>query len=176
MISDLNTTVLKALVEVLADGLPAAIDELNAESEVQLDQPVQVLPYMPVPASYGGGLPIVAVQDLPGAFSNDLQSSMEATYGFGIAALIQTADHATLAEQLRGYLRAIFSVIQADRELGVESVLRKPPANVIYTKFAGTEPGPLLGNRNPENQGEPPDSFRSWTWLLIECRRQEIGG
>ena len=168
MSAELNTSVISTLVEVLKVGLPEAIGSLNEETGRETQTPVQVLDYMPVPATYNAGLPIVAVQDMPGRFSNDLQSSMESTWGLGVAALIQTADHETLAPELRDYLRAIFNVIQADRQLGVLSLMRKPPASVIYTEFAGTEPGPLLGNRNPENQGAPPDSFRSWTWLLLE--------
>lgn len=173
---ELNVSTIRAIVQVLEESLPQEIKARNEAGPVELDAPVQILDYMPIPATYGGGLPIVAVQDLPGRFENDLQHSMEGTYGLGIAALIQTADHQTLAWQLREYVAAIASVIQADRMKGTESVMRKPPANVLYTRFADTEPGPLLGNRNPENSGAPPDSYRSWTWLVLECRRQEVGG
>lgn len=175
---ELNESTIKQLAEVLENGLEQEINERNAEltDGFALDPPAQILDYMPVPATYGGGLPIVGVQDLPARFSNDLQHSMEGTYGLGLCALMQTPDHQTLAWQLRRYIQAIANVIQADRELGPLSLMRKPPANVIYLEFAGTQPGPLLANTNPDNDGEAPVSFRSWSWLLLECRRQEIGG
>lgn len=175
---ELNEPIIKQLVAVLEAGLPQEVIAHNAAATdgIELDAPAQILDYMPVPGSYGGGLPIIGIQDLPGRFENDLQHSMEATYGFGIAAVLQTADHRTLAWQLRRYLEVIASVIQADRQLGTASLMRKAPANVLYTKFEGTEPGPLLGNRNPEASNAPPDSYRSWSWLILECTRQEVGG
>lgn len=175
---ELSESIIKQLMEVLEAGLPAEINRRNEAitDGLMLDLPAQILDYMPVPGTYGGGLPIVAIQDLPGTFENDLQHSEEASYELGIAAVLQTADHRTLAWQLRRYQAAIATVIQADRMLGTASLLRKPPANVIYTAFAGTEPGPLIGNRDPDAPAEPPVSFRSWTWLVIRCRRQEIGG
>jgi hypothetical protein len=179
MNGELNESVVTALVEVLEAGLPAAIDTINtaATNGIMLDKPAAVLDYMPIASDYGKGLPLVAIQDLPGSFENDLTHSMEATYGLGVASIIETSDHRTLAWQLRRYTRAVFNVIQADRLLGpAGSKMAKAPALVQYVRFMGTEPGPLLGDRNPDSPGEPPSSFRSWTWLLIECRRQEVGG
>jgi hypothetical protein len=176
---ELGEPIIKALVEIMGEHLPAKIKEINeaVTDGITLPEPAQVLDYMPIPATAAGGLPIVAIQDLPANFSNDLVHSEEATHAFGIAAILQTADHRSLAWQLRRYQQAIFRVIQDDRmALVTESKLRRPPANVMYTKFDATEPGPLLGERNPDSPAEPPSSFRSWTWVIVSCRRQEVGG
>lgn len=174
---ELSESVIAALMTVLEDGMTPAIEARNATitDGILLDTPAQILDYMPTTNDDAGGYPIVAIQDLPGNFENDLTHSFESTWGFGIASMIQTSDHRTLAWQLRRYTQVVASVIQADR-MAEPSVLKSPPANVMYTKFEGTEPGPLLGDRNPDSPGTPPSSFRSWTWLLISCRRQEQGG
>lgn len=174
---ELNEPIIKALVALLKENLGVQVAAINNEmsDDFLMDPPVDVLPYMPFALTLERGMPIVAVQDLPTTFDNDLQFSMESESTLGIAAILQTSDHSTLAWQLRRYVQAIVQVIQADRMLGVSSVLRSQ-AQVIYTEFLSTEPGPMLGDRDPDADGVPPTSFRSWTWLLIKCRRQEIGG
>jgi hypothetical protein len=173
----LNEPVITALVKILEEGLPGTIESLNESltDAFTLDEPVEILPYMPIGSTLTNGMPIVYIQDLPSRFSNDLQTSMEGTHGIAVATVLQTADHQTLAWQLRRYTQAIAYTIQKDRELGVLSLMRKE-AQVLYTEFAGTQPGPLLSDRNPDSAGEPPSSYLSWTGLLLECRRQEVGG
>jgi hypothetical protein len=172
----LNEPVITTLVKLLSESLGGVIAEINAATadDFIVEPPVKVIDYMPISLTLEQGMPLVAVQDLPITFENDLQHSMESEVNLGICSILQTADHRTLAWQLRRYNQAVMQAIQNDRQLNVEAIMRKPPASVIYTEFVGTEPGPMLGDRNPDDPGAPPTSFRSWTWLIIKCRRQEV--
>ena len=174
---ELNEPIIKALVSLLNEKLGPQVTAINGEllDDFVLEPPVAVLPYMPFSLTLEQGMPIVAVQDLPTTFENDLQHSMESESMLGIASILQTSDHQTLAWQLRRYTQAVMQVIQNDRMADTSSVLREQAA-VIYTEFVTTEPGPMLGDRDPDADGVPPTSFRSWTWLIIKCRRQEIIG
>jgi hypothetical protein len=174
---ELNEPVIKTLLTVLESGLTGQVETLNSEAtdSFEVDTPAQLLAYMPFAATLAGGLPAVGIQDLNTTFFNDLQHSMEAEHTIAVVTVIQTADHETLAWQLRRYNQAILRTIQADRQLGVLSVMRKE-ALVEYVKFTGVQWGPLLADRNPDAEGEPPTSFRSWTGITLECRRQEVGG
>ena len=173
----LNEPVIKALAELLQANLGVECTAINNElaDDYTLEQPVAILPYMPFALTLEQGMPLVAIQDLPSTFENDLQYSMESEHTLGIASILQTSDHATLAWQLRRYNQAIMQVIQTDRMQGTSSVMRTK-GGVTYVEFLSTEPGPMLGDRDPDADGIPPTSFRSWTWLIIKCRRLEIGG
>lgn len=173
----LNEPVITALVRLLENGLAAQVEAINTEltDPFLLDPPVAILDYMPFSVTLEQGMPVIGVQDLSSTFENDLVHSMEATHSVGVVTVIQTSDHQTLAWQLRRYNQAIARTIQADRMLGPAGILASE-ALVMYTRFAGVEPGPLLGDRDPDSPGEPPSSYRSWTWFLLDCRRQELGG
>lgn len=175
----LNEPIIKQLMKLLESetlGLAAAVTALNATitDSFTLDAPAQILDHMPTPGALKGGVPAICIQDLPAQFEDDLQFSLSADHPLGIAVVIQNADQQTLAWQLRRYIQAIMHVIQQDRINPAGGILREPPAQVWYTAFTGTEPGPLLGDRDPQAPDQPPTSFLSWTWLLIRCRRQEV--
>lgn len=172
----LNEPIIAQLLELLEAKLPAAIEALNATitDSITLDQPAQLLDYMPAPGELKAGVPAVCIQDLPAQFEDDLQFSITADHPIGIASVIQNADQRSLAWQLRRYTQAIAHVLSEDRLASDGGYLRRPPAQVWRVAFSGTEPGPLLGDRDPNAPDKPPSSFLSWTWLLIRARRQEV--
>ena len=171
----LNEPILEALLELLEARLPTVIAEVNAEIDdaFALPEPAQFLDFMPAAGTLKGGTPAVCLQDLPAEFFDDLQFSLSANHGVGVAAVIQNADQRTLAWQLRRYTKAIARTIQLDRLEGPSGFLKRGAAAVWYTQFAGTEPGPLL-ERQPGGEATPPNAWESWTWLMLRCRRQEI--
>lgn len=174
---ELAEPAIKALVALLAEKLPETITELNTETsdDFELEPPTAVLDYMAFSLTLEQGMPLICIQDMPVAFLNDLEFSMESESIIAIAAVVQTGDHRTLAWQLRRYIQAIMQVIQNDRLLGGAGKLLAPGSGIASVLFEGTEPGPLLGDRDPDADGVPPISFRSWTWLLIRVRRAEVG-
>ena len=112
-----NEPIIKTLVTILKEGLPTLITEINnaVADDFILEPPVNVLPYIPFDLTLEQGMPIVAVQDLPASYENDLIHSFEGEYNLAIASILQTSDHQTLAWQLRRYNQAVMQAIQNDR-------------------------------------------------------------
>lgn len=171
----LNEPIVDALVQLLTARLPGVIEQINDSNSdgILLDPPAQVLDFKPVAGTLKAGLPAVCVQDLPAKFEDDLQFSMNASHGLGIAAVIQDSDQRSLAWKLRRYVQAIANAIQLDRLAAGEGYLAKV-GNVWGTAFTGTEPGPLLADHSPNAEGSSPSSYESWSWLMISCKHTEV--
>lgn len=172
----LNEPIVKTLVSLLEDELPTVVEELNATvtDGFTLNTPAQVLDHMPGAALLGQGLPAVCVQDMPASFFNDLQFSVDGSHGLGVASVIQNSDQQALAWQLRRYTQAVAQVIQRDRLKGQQASRLILEGKVWVVEFAGTEPGPMLADRDPNSPNEPPSSFLSWTWLMLRFNRTEV--
>lgn len=169
-----------AMVTLLEASLPGVIDSLNATvtDGFTVDKPAQYLPYMPFAGSLQGGLPIVAVQQLGGQFEDDLQYNTDAEHQYAVIPIIQNADHQTLAWQLNRTLEAIAYTIQQDRLVGVpqgSASVMKTEGGAWSVNFVRYEPGPLLGDIDPENPGSPPATYLSWVGLVLSSKRREVG-
>lgn len=160
----LNETIIRGLVAQLQAHISTEVDAINSSvaDGFTIQYPQQVLDYIPLPSQFGGGLPVVAVQDMPSTFEDDLVSSMTGNHMLGVCVILNNADPRALAWQLRRSMQAVVNVIQLDRTLG----------GACWTTILGqVEPGPMLGQR----PGTADDyGWLSWTWLTISCRREEV--
>lgn len=172
----LNEPIVKTLVSLLEDELPTVVEELNATvtDGYTLSPPAQILDFMPGASLLGGGVPAICTQDMPASFFNDLQFSVDGSHGLGVASVIQNSDQQALAWQLRRYTQAVAQVIQRDRLKGQQASRLILEGKVWVVEFAGTEPGPMLADRDPNSPNEPPSSFLSWTWLMLRFNRTEV--
>lgn len=168
----LNENFITTLVSLFEEKLPAAVTAINETitDAYKLDPAEQFLDYMPGKSILGGGMPAVCVQDMPTRFVDDLQFSMEGQHGIGVASVLYNADFRALAWQLRRYNQVIAHVIQGDREAGIASRL-KVEGGAWVVEFAGTEPGPMLADRDPNAELV---GYLSWTWFLLGFTRSEL--
>ena len=174
-----NVPIIRALVELFGDPLEDIIDELNeADKTYEIPQPVQVVPYIPMLSILSGGMPIIGIGDMPSTYEDDLQFSMFGKHKVAVMMIMNHSDHLTLTEYLRKYQHAVQLTIQQDREKplhGEEPLLSGPKhGGILYTRFVATEPGPLLGEVNPQSADTPPTTYISWTGLALELTRTEI--
>lgn len=173
----LNEPIIEALTYLLENNLPANVTALNETitDDAPLDLPAQFVPFLPIAQTLQGGLPCIGIGDISGEFINDLQTSLEAEHQLALMVVLQTSDHGILAKQLRRYRSLVAYTIQQDRLQGRGGVMyNHGESKVMYTEFTGYLPGRLLGDHDPDDPGGPPVSFRSWTTLLVKCRRTEV--
>lgn len=166
---------------LLATNLPAVVTTANTNitDGFPIPAPVQYLDYFPFAAELQGGMPIVAVGEASGGgdFMDDLQTSVDAEYQYVVAVIHQEADHQTLVKNLRRLMVCVAYTIQTDRLLGIHSVMRSTPTvpgGVWSVCFERMEPGPMLGDLDPENVNAPPRSWLSWTSLLLSSKHGEV--
>lgn len=175
----LEEPIVLAMVDLLQTSLPAVIDTMNNSitDSYTVDVPVQYLPVMPYEPVFQGGLPLIGVGAAQGGtrFVDDLQFDMDAMHQFAVVAVVQNADYVTLAWQLRRLVECVAYTIQADRMLNETSVM-KSQGGLWSVNFLRTEPGPILGDIDPMNQGAAPKAWISWTGLVFEGMRKEVNG
>ena len=168
----------QAMKKTLETRVPAAIEEINTgiTDNVTIDPIAQYLPYMPFAQALQGGLPILAVQRLGGVFEDDLQTVTHANHEYAVIAVVENADHETLALQLERTLQAAANAIQKDRvaELHGETSIMRTEGGAWSVNFQRVEPGPLLGDLDPEAPNTPPRSYLSWLGLVMSSKREEI--
>jgi hypothetical protein len=173
-----QSILIKSLKELFEAHLPTIIDELNPTftDGITIAHPAQIVPYIPILSILSGGMPIVGIGEMPANFDDDLQFSLVGHHKIAVMVVLQNSDHESLTEELRRYTQAIQLTIQQDRErpLHNETPYLSGKGGSWYTKFLATEPGPLLGEVSPLNEGEPPSSFTSWTGIALEMTREEI--
>lgn len=163
---------------MLKEQLPEAVETVEKlyEDGLELEAPAQIVHYIPIKSILEGGQPIFGVGEFPTRYEKDTEFMLEGINGLAIMIIATNSDHYTLNRMLRRYRRAVQLTIQRDREkpaFGEQSIL-KTKAGVWYTAFKNTEPGPLLGEADPESLGEPPTSYTSWAGLHVEFTRNEI--
>jgi hypothetical protein len=172
---ELNEVVIDTLVELFDTTLPGVLAALNPtfRDGITLNDPVQIVPYMPTEAGIEAGMPLVAVSDLPSNFDDDTVSSMTGYHELAILIVLSNTDHPALAKELRRYVRALMLTVQEDRAKDGTGLLPSK-AGVWYTGFKGIQPGPLLGDRDPDSPSKQPSTFLSWSGLVLRCTRGEI--
>jgi len=176
----LSEPIVNAMVTLLETELPGTIEQLNEtiEDGYFVDPPVQYLPYMPFAATLEGGLPLVAVQrlgiDYTDPESADLVSSVWAKHQYAVIPVVQNADHATLARQLERLMQAIVYTINQDRVKGQAGSVMTQQGGAWAVRFLRIEPGPLLGDLDPMDPGQPPATYLSWLGLVLSSEREEI--
>lgn len=175
---ELTEVVADGIVQVLNEHLPTVINEINAaKTDIVLEQPQQIVPYIGTEATTEGGMPIVGVADMPTTFEDDLVSSLTASHQFYVHVVLQDADHAALSKMLRRYVRAIAISLQRDRMApltGGSPVLSRGNIGVWALMFGSVQPGPMLGDRDPNAPDKVPSTFMSWSGLVVTCKREEI--
>lgn len=173
-ILSLNEPIVSAMVNLLNANLATTITALNATVTDGYTIPAvqQIVPYTPVPSTLEVGGPVVGVWELGVEFEDDLQFSLRSNQHYAVVAVLQNADHITLMWQLRRINQAIAYTVQQDRLLGNASVMRQ--AGAYSVQFVRVEPGPLLGDMDPNTPDAPPRSYLSWTGLVFESRKDEI--
>lgn len=168
--------IIAAMVKLLSTNMPAIVDELNATitDGFTVEQPVQYLPYVPVPSTLEGGMPIIGVRELGAIFVDDLQYNTDAVHRYAVMALCQNSDQQSLAWQLRRTAQAIMYTISLDRLLGPAAIMRQ--SGEYSVNFESTEPGPLYGEPELTDDGiiRPPRSFMSYTAVVFNSRRTEV--
>ena len=178
-ILNLTEPLVTALVGLLQSNLNATIDTLNASlsDSFKLDHVAQFVPYIPVPSTLAGGTPAIGVGRLGGDFVDDLQVNMDAVHRYGVMSVVENSDQGALGHQLERMLQAVAYTIQQDRlagnPTGSASVMRTQ-GGAWSVNFVGYEPGPMLGEANPEQPDGPPRSFLSWDLLVLSSKRTEI--
>ncbi len=169
----LGEPLVDAMVALLAANLNTTIAALNATITDGYTVPAaaQVLDYMPVPSTLEGGLPAIAVQELPAEFVDDLEYDVDTIQEYGVVAIVQNTDQRTLTKQLRRMMQAIAYTIQQDR-LASPGIMRSQ-GGAYSVNLGGTVPGPTLGDIDPFNPEAPPRSYMSWTALTMSSRRRQ---
>lgn len=172
-----------SMVKLLETKLPKVIEEQNATitDGFTVEQPVNYLPYLPFAATLELGMPLIAVQrlgaDFTGPDSADLQSAVWARHEYAVFTVIQNADHLTLAKQLGRTLQCVMVTIQNDRlagnPVGTASVM-KTEGGAWSVNFVRSDPGPLLGDLDLLNPGNPPQTYLSWTALVLSSEHEEV--
>lgn len=171
----LTEPIVTAMVKLLKTNLPAVVTELNATitDGYTIDEPVQYLPYVPVPSTLQGGMPAIGVQRMAAQFQNDIIVNVDAAHRYAVVAIVQNVDQQALAWQLDRTLQAITYTIQNDRvHLPAGGIMQQ--AGVWNLKLESTEPGPLLGDLDPFNPESPPRSYLSWVALVMSSERTEV--
>ncbi len=165
-----------AMVNLLETSLPANVTALNATitDGYTIDTPAQYLPIIPFGPILGAGLPAIGVTGLGATFMDDLVFDVDARHELAVVVTVQNADYVTLTWQVRRLLQAIVYTIQQDRILGPAASVMCQQGGLYSVNLARTEPGPLLGDIDPLNDGAPPKSFISWTWLVFNGTRKEV--
>lgn len=175
---ELSESLAEGIAQVLEEHLPTAITEINAErTDLELSQPALIVPYIGTEATTEGGMPIFGVADMPARFEDDLVSSLTASYEFYVHVVTANADHASLAKELRRYVRAIALALQKDRAAPLEGkspILSREGMGVWALMFETIQPGPLLGERDPASPDAPPTTWLSWSGIVVSCKREEI--
>lgn len=167
----------EAMVSLLQTNLNVTIDQLNASYADQYTLPhvAQFLPFVPAPSALESGIPAVGVQELGANFHNDIITSTDALHRYAVVAVCQAVDQQTLATQLRRMSQAILFTIQADRlagtAFGTGGIMRGAGAWSVNLRHY--EPGPLLGDLDPNNPEAPPRSYLSWIAIVMESMRAE---
>ncbi len=156
----LSEPIIDALVARLEDDLPAPIAELNAEpgAEVQIAQPLAILPYVP---SVGllRSWPTIGIQELPTRFQDDIGSSVVAVCELVVIVFESDSDLASLTARLRRQVQAVTTVALEGRELGIGGT------DAYSVSLVSTTPGPTLGD------SEDPEQVRTWTsWAGVALR------
>lgn len=159
----LSEPIVRGLVDRLETDLPATIDELNAEGDVELDPPAEVYPHIP---SVGllRNWPAIGIQHLPTGLEDDIGSSAVARVELAVVAFEADPDLATLGWKLIRWERAITSVVLAGRELGVGG------ADAYSVNHLGSRPGPTLGDSDDPAAVR---TYSSWIGVLFAFRREE---
>ena len=172
-ILQLTEPVVQAMIRVLEAGLPGEIETLNetVEDGFTLDPIAQYLPYMPFAAALMGGLPLVAVQRLGVEFQDELQSSSTGLHQYAVCVVVQNADHQALSLQLERMLQAVANVIHQDR-IQPAGIMRT--AGAWDVEMLRVEPGPLLGDFDPNAPSEVPHSYLSWAALVLSSKTEEV--
>lgn len=169
---------IQAMVALLSQSLNTTITE-RAKGDGFDPEPIsQFLDYIPTASALQGGLPAIGVGEMETLFSDDTQFSMNATHEYAVMAVIQNADHRTLALQLRRTLQAIAATVQADRLLGNNQGLggiMRDQGGALSVNFIRTEPGPVLGDMDGLAADAPPRTYLTWTALVFTSERVEIG-
>lgn len=170
--------VIDTLVELFKNELAEVVTAVSNQYSdgINLEEPVQIVPYIPIASILEGGQPIFGIGELPTKYEDDLQHEMRSLTNLAVMIITTNSDHNILNKMLRRYRRAVQITIQRDREkpnFG-EIPLLKSKAGVWYTKFVNTEPGPLFGEATPESLGQPPTSYTSWTGIQLQFTREEI--
>jgi hypothetical protein len=171
----LNEPLIDTLVGLFTEELPAVIRTLNTgyADSVTLEDPEQILPYMPTESGLEAGMPLIAVTDGTSTFQDDTVFSLVGVHELGIVAVAQDTHHAELAKILRRYTRALMLCIQQDREKASAGLL-PTKTGAWYTGFGVIQPGPLLADRDPDAPAKQPSTFMSWSGFTIKCTREEI--
>lgn len=177
---NLSEPLVAAFVSLLSSNLNGNIDALNTAlgtDPYKLDHVAQVLNYIPVPSIVAGGLPAVGVGRLRGEFQNDLQFNVDAVHHLGIMCIVQNSDQGALSHQLERLLQCVAYTIQQDRlagtPMGTASVIKQQAA-AWSVNFEGYDPGPMLGEADPNTPDGPPRSFLSWDILILNAERTEV--
>lgn len=171
----LSEPIVKATVALLEANLPTVITELNetVTDGFTIDQPAQILDYVPIPSILQGGMPAIGVQRMPIAFQDDLIVNVDAEHQWAIVAILNHIDHRTLSWQLDRTAQAIANVVQNDRRLLPAGGIFQQ-AQLWNVRFLRTQPGPMLGDIDPTNPAQPPRTYISWTGILLSGRRTEV--
>ncbi len=171
----LQEPILVAMRDMLQANLPATITTANSAitDGYPVPNPAQYLDFMPVEADLALGLPIVAVGESPGGgrFVDDQVSFVDSEWEYAILVVCQSADHETMAKNLRRLLSCVAYTIQADRLLGNTSYMRNT-GGVFSVNLRRVEPGPLLGEPDPLDANVV-RSWLSWATLIVESRHNE---
>lgn len=178
----LSEVIAEGLGVVLQEHLPTVVEELNAALQERgdtlvLPAPAQILSTTSTEAATQAGMPLVAIADMPAEFEDDLVTDLTASHSFYVHVVIQDSDHETLTKLLRRYKQAIAIALQRDRSApltGGVSVLSREGLGVWALMFRATEPGPLLGERDPDSPDKAPSSYLSWSGIVVTCKREEI--
>ena len=171
--------VIDQYLQVLQAGIDDAITEYNATARgtaYPLDPISQWKDYLPPPSILMGGCPVIGIGEGggPSRLTDDLVFEAKGTHPLLFNVYVQSSDSAMLVHQLRGYLVVIANLINADRLLGQNAVLARPPAQAWVTRWRGAQPGAALDLVNPDAPEESPRSWLSWAGILIEVDRMEI--
>lgn len=175
---ELGEVIAVGIAQVLEEHLATVIKEINAEKEdLELPLPAQIVPHATNEALTTAGMPIFGVSDMPAEFEDDLVSSLTATHKFYVHVVMQESDHQTLAKMLRRYVRAIAISLQRDRMKSYEGgtpVLGRGNIGVWALMFDSVQPGPMLGDQDPNSAGTVPTTYTSWSGLVVSCKHEEI--
>lgn len=180
-ILNLNEPIVTAMVNLLNKNLPGNIalfnQSLDPSDPYTLPDIGQVVPYTPVPSTLEVGAPVLGVWELGGDFEEDQQWGLNALHNYAVVVVVQNSDHITLMWQLRRFAQVIAYTIQQDRTAGTPEgtgSMLKNQGGAWSVNFIRTEPGPLLGDMDPNTPDAPPRSYLSWTGLIFSSKRTEV--
>lgn len=168
--------IIASMVQVMQSNMPTVVSTANGNISdgFPVPTPAQYLDYFPSMVELQGGLPIIAVGEVPpgGEFENDQQSFSDARYTYRVAAIHQEADNETLVKNLRRLQACMAYAIQLDRLAAGGGVMRNT-GGVWSVNFIRAEPGEMIA-LEPNSQPNSPRVWLSWTSLLLSSTHEEV--